>query len=76
MNEEQKVIICPECRHEIYGLPCVHCGYDEHTGKITKKTSASGNRTLKELGAMWKAESAEFRKTHKWNAYCKKHRKK
>lgn len=69
------MIICPKCRHEIYEYPCVHCGHNVHSGKIIRKTS-SGFRTLKEVSIMWKAESADFRKTHKWQAYLKKNRKK
>lgn len=33
-------------------------------------------KTLKEVAAMWRAKSEKFRKTHKWQAFVKKHMKK
>lgn len=64
-------MICPKCRHEIYEYPCTHCGYNVHSGKITKTKSAPGKLTLKEIGILWKAETPAFRKSMKWIDYIK-----
>lgn len=33
-------------------------------------------KTLSEVAAMWRAKSAQYKKTHKWQAFVKKHMKK